>query len=151
MIREATLDDTKWIIHHRKHMLHDIGVKQEIAQEAADFYIPFLEQDWTLLFRYYLIVENDEVVGGCGLSIRQLVPTRFSPSGKNAYIWNMYVEPEYRRKGFGRSLVRHIIELCKLEEIGLIELHASEIGKPLYASEGFENWEGYMALLTLKP
>ncbi len=128
-----------------------MGVREEIAQEAAELYIPYLEKDWTSHFRYFLIEEKGQVIGGCGLSVRQLVPTRYSPSGKNAYVWNMYIEPKYRRKGFGHALVKHIVELCKQENIGLIELHASELGKPLYASEGFENWEEYMALLALKP
>ena len=61
----------------------------------------------------------------------------------------MYIEPDYRRKGFGRELVSHIIELCKQEKIGVIELHASEMGKLLYASDGFENLKDYMALLAV--
>ncbi|MHA1908148.1 MAG: GNAT family N-acetyltransferase [Candidatus Thorarchaeota archaeon] len=150
-IRQATLEDTEWIIHHRKNMLKDMGVRDEIAKEAEELYLPFLENDWTSLFRYFLVEENGEVIGGCGLSTRQLVPTRYSPSGKNAYIWNMYVEPDYRRKGFGRFLLKYIVELCKHEMIGVIELHASELGESLYASEGFENWERYMALAALKP
>ena len=63
----------------------------------------------------------------------------------------MYIEPDFRRKGFGRALVKYVIELCKQEMIGIIELHASELGSSLYASEGFENWERYMALAALKP
>ncbi|MFW9848122.1 MAG: GNAT family N-acetyltransferase [Candidatus Thorarchaeota archaeon] len=149
-IVQASLADTEWIIHHRIHMLRDMGVREEIIQEAAELFLPFLEKDWTLYFRYFLVKDRKNVIGGCGLSIRQLVPTRYSPSGKNAYIWNMYVEPDHRRKGIARALLRFVLDLCRKEMIGIIELHASEAGEALYTSEGFENWGRYMALAILR-
>ncbi len=86
MIHDATLVDTEWIIHHRRHMLRDIGAREDIAQEAENLFVPFLKKDWTSYFRSFHVEEDNRIIGGCGVSVRQLVPNRYSPSGKNAYI-----------------------------------------------------------------
>jgi GNAT superfamily N-acetyltransferase len=101
-------------------------------------------------YRYFLVEENGAIIGGCGLSTFRIPPMAHQKTGIYAYISNMYVEPEYRGKGIGRSLLRKVIETCKKDGIGLILLHASNFGHNLYESMGFESPKGLMHLITGK-
>ncbi|KAA0687991.1 GNAT family N-acetyltransferase [Neorhizobium sp. P12A] len=53
------------------------------------------------------------------------------------YIWTVYVDPAYRRRGISRKLLAMAIE--HLREIGCttVVLHSSDAGEPLYESLGF--------------
>jgi len=56
---------------------------------------------------------------------------------QRAMILNMYVEPEYRRRGIARSLVNEMIRWCRGNGFVHVGLHASEAGRPLYEQLGF--------------
>ncbi len=55
-----------------------------------------------------------------------------------AYIWGVYVEPAWRRKGIARRLVVQAIERLRDEGYSRVYLHASPMGVPLYQSLGFQ-------------
>ena len=46
-----------------------------------------------------VIFDGSRFVGTGGVSFFQVMPTYHNPSGKKAYIMNMYTIPEYRRNG----------------------------------------------------
>ena len=50
----------------------------------------------------------------------------------------MYTEPAVRRHGIAKRLMDEMIEWCRKEGFGSVSLHASEYGRPLYASLGFQ-------------
>ena len=50
----------------------------------------------------------------------------------------MYTEPEYRKRGIARRIMNAILECCRAEGFHSVSLHASEFGRPLYVSMGFE-------------
>jgi GNAT superfamily N-acetyltransferase len=138
-IREATRADGKWILHHRIGMFTDMGLDQDYVQESAKLTEKYLKDDWTKGYRYFLVEENSEIIGGCGISPFRIPPQISQKSGVYAYLSNMFVEHEHRRKGVGKTLLRHVIDVCKSEEIGLLFLHASDDGLHFYESEGFES------------
>ena len=74
----------------------------------------------------YLIFDEHRFAGAGGVSFFQVMPTYHNPSGKKAYIMNMYTSPEYRRKGD-----------C---------LEATTLGRPLYEKYGFINMNNEMEL-----
>jgi GNAT superfamily N-acetyltransferase len=118
-------------------MFRDMGLDHDYIYETARLTEQYLEEGWTKDYRYFLVEENDEVIGGCGMSPFRIPPQVSQKSGVYAYLSNMYVEREHRRKGVGKALLRHVFEICKSEGIGLLFLHASDDGIPLYESEGF--------------
>ena len=71
-----------------------------------------------------------------GLSTRSTTTPRIHPG--RAYILNMYTEPEYRGRGIARRIMQAILNRCCVEGFGLVSLHASAQGRPLYESLGFE-------------
>ncbi|MFX1605496.1 MAG: GNAT family N-acetyltransferase [Promethearchaeota archaeon] len=138
-IREATRYDGKWILHHRIGMFTDMSLDKGYIEETTRLTEEYLEGDWTEGYRYFLVEENDEVIGGCGISPFRVPPQGSQKRGVYAYLTNMFVEHEHRRKGVGKALLKYVIEVCKSEEIGLLFLHASDDGLPLYESEGFSS------------
>jgi GNAT superfamily N-acetyltransferase len=149
MIREATKDDAEWVLHHRLGMFRAMGESKEFIEETSVLTEEYLEGDWTSDYRYFLVEDNDEIIGGCGLSTFRLPPMAHQKTGVYTYLSNMFIEPKYQGKGIGRALLQHVIEICKSENIGLIILHASVQGSYLFKSEGFTS-EHLMHLLTLK-
>ena len=148
-IREATRADSEWILHHRIGMFTDMGESSEYVQESARLTELYLETDWTQDDRYLLVEENGETIGGCEISPFRIPPQVSQKSGIYAYLSNMFVEHRHRRKGVGKTLLTHVIKVCKTEGIGLLFLHASDDGFPLYETEGFKSSKRLMALRTM--
>jgi GNAT superfamily N-acetyltransferase len=71
------------------------------------------------------------------------------PGPWRANILNVYTRPESRRKGLARRLVETALEWCRANGISTVILHASDAGRPLYASMGFQpSTEMRIALAT---
>jgi len=149
-IREATRDDCEWILHHRIGMFTDMGESHDFIQKTARLTEQFLEDDWTKVYRYFLVEENNEVISGCGISVFRVPPQAIQNMGTFAYLSNMFVEPDRRRMGIGRELLNHVIKVCREEGVGLLILHASDDGLPFYESEGFQSLKRLMQLSTIQ-
>jgi len=61
-----------------------------------------------------------------------------TPTGNTAGISLMATPPEHQRKGFGRALLTHVIEDYRGRGVTRFHLGATEAGRTLYASVGFE-------------
>ncbi|HYA68792.1 MAG TPA: GNAT family N-acetyltransferase, partial [Acidimicrobiales bacterium] len=53
------------------------------------------------------------------------------------YIQWMSTDPEWRRGGRSRAVLRALLEWFEASGVGMVELHASTMGEPLYRSAGF--------------
>jgi GNAT superfamily N-acetyltransferase len=145
-IREATRSDAEWILHHRLGIFRESGASEGVLDETNAMTKCYLTLDWTEDFRYFLAEKRGGVVGGCGLSIFRIPPFSGQRTGLMAYLFNMYVEPQERRKGVGSALLKRMIDVCRNEGIHLVMLHAPEIGRSLYRSFGFKKSKGLMHL-----
>jgi GNAT superfamily N-acetyltransferase len=56
-----------------------------------------------------------------------------------AWIGMVLTDPAYRGRGFARRLMQHAIEYCVSRGVEWIKLDATDMGKPLYCSLGFED------------
>ena len=52
-------------------------------------------------------------------------------------LFGLFVKPEYRRRGVARSLVSVAVAAARDAGAGAVQLHASDVGRPLYESIGF--------------
>lgn len=50
----------------------------------------------------------------------------------------MYTEPGARRRGVAKMLMNAMIGWCRAEGFRSVWLHASDAGRPIYQSLGFE-------------
>jgi GNAT superfamily N-acetyltransferase len=56
---------------------------------------------------------------------------------QEAYIVNVYTEPEHRRRGLSRRLMEEVIAWCRANGMTRITLHASRAGRRMYEDLGF--------------
>ena len=94
----------------------------------------------------YLIFEKEEFAGTGGVSFYQVMPTYHNPTGKKAYIMNMYTKPKFRRQGIAYKTLDLLVKAAKSRGITVISLEATDMGRPLYEKYGFVKMEHEMEL-----
>lgn len=94
----------------------------------------------------YLVFDQERFVGAGGISYYQVMPTYHNPSGKKAYVMNMYTNPEYRRQGIAYKTLDLLIRDAKDRNVECISLEATDMGRPLYEKYGFIMLESEMEL-----
>lgn len=95
----------------------------------------------------YLLYDNGKFIGAGGVSFYQVMPTYHNPSGKKAYIMNMYIAPEYRRQGIAFHTLDLLVKDAKKQGALQISLEATNMGRPLYEKYGFVKLEDEMELI----
>lgn len=103
----------------------------------------FLEGDQTTTVAF----DGDKPTGCASISYIEVMPTFSHPTGKRAHIMNVYTRDEYRRQGIARKLVTMLINEAKERGVTEISLDATDMGKPLYITLGFNNSTEYMTKL----
>ena len=88
----------------------------------------------------------DRFAGAGGVSYYRVMPTFHNPSGRCAYIMNMYVRPDYRRRGIATAILDLLVTDARERGAGRIALEATEAGRPLYEKYGFVPALSEMAL-----
>ncbi|MDR2546115.1 MAG: GNAT family N-acetyltransferase [Lachnospiraceae bacterium] len=143
--RKANVNDVNVLVNLRKQQLLDEG---EVFENNIDndLHKYFSENIMNNKFIAWLAIENNEIIATSGLCFYELPPTSRNPSGKIAYITNMFTKNEFRRKGIATKLFEKIIDEIKLLNIKVIRLHTSVHGKELYKEFGFVDSEGFMHL-----
>lgn len=89
-------------------------------------------------FRGWLAVHGSRVVGGGAVVIAAWPSHPYDLECRRATVLNVYVDPDCRRQGIARRLMQTMIEWCRKQGFARVYLHASESGRPLYESMGFE-------------
>lgn len=139
--RLTTLDDLDIIIDHRYLMFAEIGkVDVEMLKKTSAIYAPWLEEFITAGNYIGIFAEYEgEIVAGAGmwLTLGAPLPTLHSSDHRRANIVNVYTHPDHRRKGLARQLVEDLINIAREKEFPVVQLHASDAGRPLYESMGF--------------
>jgi GNAT superfamily N-acetyltransferase len=86
----------------------------------------------------WLMEADGVVVSGVGVFLHRLLPRgRALGLRQEAYVLNVYTEPDHRRRGLSRSLMEELIAWCRAHDLTRITLHASAAGRPLYEQLGF--------------
>lgn len=106
--------------------------------------------------RYYLdniadgshiavVAEIDGTDAGCGaICMTDELPSPDNPTGRCAYLMNIYVKKEFRGRGIDRSIVEWLVEKAREENCGKIWLETTEMAEPLYRNIGFKELPGIM-------
>lgn len=125
------------------NQLSDDVNMNEVEIKTYDYYQKALREDSHVA---YLVFDGGRFVGVGGVSFFQVMPTYRNPSGKKAYIMNMYTDPEYRRKGIAIKTLDMLIKEAKKRGITAISLEATVMGRPLYEKYGFIKMNDEMEL-----
>ena len=133
--RKATLDDlgilteTRIEVLRAANQLRDDVDMSEVKKQSYEYYQNSLENDTHLA---YLIFDDEKFIGTGGASYFQVMPTYHNPSGKKAYIMNMYTKPDYRRQGIAFKTLDLLVADARARGITAISLEATDKGRPLY-------------------
>ncbi|WP_097076173.1 GNAT family N-acetyltransferase [Pseudobutyrivibrio ruminis] len=148
--RVATLNDLDLLTTSRIEVLraaNKLDASTDMAnveKESYNYYKKALEDNTHYAI---LVMENDKFIGAGGVSFYSVMPTYHNPSGKKAYIMNMYTSPDYRRQGIAYKTLDMLVKVSKERGINQISLEATEMGRPLYEKYGFVKMESEMELV----
>lgn len=132
----------KW---RREVILNVFGeeASDELMKSNEDYYRRNVPAGNHLAF----IASYDGRETGCGaVCLTEELPSPDNPSGKCAYLMNIYVKDEFREKGIAHALVTRLIEEAKNRNCEKIYLETTAQGRPVYESLGFHDLPDMMKL-----
>ena len=148
--RKATIDDLDILVNTRitvlraANKLDDNVDMSEVERESRDYYEKaLLDGSHTA----YLVFDDGEFVGAGGVSYFRVMPTYHNPSGRKAYIMNMYTAPDHRRRGIAYNTLDLLVKDAKAQGVAAISLEATDMGRPLYERYGFVKMNDEMELV----
>lgn len=145
----ATIEDIHELVRTRITVLRAANKLSEdvdmsdVERESYEYYKRALVSGEHVA---YLVYDEDIFVGAGGVSFYQVMPTCHNPSGRKAYIMNMYTAPEYRRKGIAYRTLDLLVKEARKQGISQITLEATQAGRPLYEKYGFVKMNDEMEL-----
>lgn len=158
-LRQATIDDLAAVLELRLAMLEELATPDELAAFAdagADrqsivaaneaYTRAHLNRDMEV----WVADAGGELVASAGIIWFDFPPAYRNPTGREAYILNVYTKPAWRRRGIARALMEKLIDLAGESGTGRTWLRASPYGRPLYESLGFGP-HNYMQLHSEPP
>lgn len=106
----------------------------EVEAQSREYYSKAL-QDGS--HTAYLVFNGTRFIAAGGISYYRVMPTYHNPSGRKAYIMNMYTHPDYRRQGIAYHTLELLVMDARVRGIRSISLEATQAGRPLYEKFGF--------------
>ena len=141
--RLEQLVETRVAVLRAANRLDDSEDMAEVARESRDYYMKALSDG---SHTGYLAFDGETFVGAGGVSYYRVMPTFHNPSGWKAYIMNMYVRPDYRRRGIATHMLDLLVADARSRGIDCITLEATDMGRPLYEKYGFAPMKHEMEL-----
>ncbi len=140
-VREICEADLDLICQHREKMFRDAGGSENVLQPMTQHFREWLRprlQDGS--YFGFVFSENAYPVAGIGLMLIDWPPHPSHPTqNKRGYVFNVYVEPAYRRRGLARALMQRAEAAFARRGVQFAVLHATAKGKGLYADMA---WSG---------
>ena len=141
MTRRATVEDAGLITRHRKAMFADMRDAEEaVLDEMTRNFGPWVRRMIAEeKYAGWITSDGERAVGSAGLLILDWAPHFLDPKcDKRGYILNVFVEQEYRGRGIAKALTLECIAEAKRRGVGVVALHASQKGQPVYERLGFK-------------
>lgn len=88
---------------------------------------------------------HDGREAGCGsICLTDELPSPDNPTGRCAYLMNIYVRRGFRKHGVAHDIVRRLVGDAMSRGCGKIYLESTDMAKPLYREIGFHPMENMM-------
>lgn len=146
MIEIHPITDIPLLLEWRKEVIEnvfDMEPDADLMAQNEDFYIRHIKNDTHLAF---VASEDGEDAGCGGVCFTEELPSPDNPSGKCAYLMNIYVRKNFRERGLAHAIVKRLIEEAKKRNCGKIYLETTAVGRPVYESLGFHDLPDMMKL-----
>lgn len=141
IIREANSSENHLIAQHFYQLWLDNNVApNSLSEDWLETTLEFIakaKQD--LFFQSFVAILDNQVIGSTSCQLfAGLYPMLFKPDFRlYGYIWNVYVESDYRRQGIATKLTQKAIDYLNSLNCTHAILHASPQGKSVYKNLGF--------------
>ena len=150
LIRQATPDNVAVIGWHRARMFQDMDlVPDELFESFRTKALDRLSKALASGNYFGWLVSEPEtpekIIAGAGVIIRVVPPFPHRhedgkitiAEGRQGLIVNVFTEPEWRRRGIAKLLMKEIIAWSREQSLDDLVLHASDDGRGLYEQLGF--------------
>lgn len=132
------------LMHWRKEVIENVfGVvpSKELMSANRMYYMKHIADESHIA----IVVEIDDKDVGCGaICLSDELPSPDNPSGRCAYLMNIYVRKEYRGHGVGHSIVCWLVEKARQLGCDKIYLETTDGARSLYKDIGFKELSGFM-------
>ena len=141
--RKLTEKDLDTFISMRITQLREEGATDEmdLSPVLMDYYQRHLANG---TFVSWLALDGDKIIGTSGMSFVEKPPYFGCPTGRIGLLSSMYTNPDYRRKGIARELLRRVVEEARAYGCGTVQITASDMGVLLYSDFGFVKNKNFM-------
>lgn len=141
VIRKARSEDLQAIVDYRILMFQTFITESTDWEAVRAFEITYFEKKMreSQFAAWVAETAGGRIIATAAVSFYETAPKPWNLESKYAFISSMYTEPEYRRQGIGGRLLKEALDFARSEGITHATLHASESGKSLYESFGFED------------
>ena len=141
--RKLTEKDLDTFISMRITQLREEGATDEMDLSPAlmDYYQRHLANG---TFVSWLALNGDKIIGTSGMSFVEKPPYFGCPTGRIGLLSSMYTNPDYRRQGIARELLRRVVEEARTYGCGTVQITASDMGVLLYSDFGFVKNKNFM-------
>lgn len=138
-IRRATPDDAALLAEHRARVWREVG---DWDEEPMARQIPV----WTAWFsraladgryRSWIAEEHGEALASGSLLVYTAIPRPGSDADREGRVQSVYVEPNARRRGIARALMREVVTYARSVPLIRLVLHPSDDARGLYDALGF--------------
>jgi GNAT superfamily N-acetyltransferase len=142
-IRRTDLSDLEALVRLRIALLREIGhitartTEDELAALIEAHRQYFRDNLATGKYVGFAAVAQGRIVGNGGLVFLERPPYNGNLAGSEAYLMNMYTDPEWRQKGVAEGIVNRILPFAKEAGAKRIWLHSEPKAKRIYERAGF--------------
>ncbi len=140
-LRATTLSDLPLLVAHRRRMWEAIGGRTRHELDRADTaYRRWVRSESAggRFFGYVVEEKGGRVAGSGAIWLAPQLPRPGRLSGRRLpYIHSMYTDPAFRARGVASRLVRTMVCWARARGYARIYLHASPMGRSVYARLGF--------------
>ncbi|RUM13913.1 GNAT family N-acetyltransferase [Rhizobium fabae] len=141
-IRMATSAEDEVLVEHYLKIWDSYGTPPEhYRPDAAGWILSFIRsgREERCLTSFFAIVDG-EIAGSVSCQLHQSpFPEIIRPEQRLlGYIWSVYVEDAFRRRGIALALTKKAVDHLKSLGCTTAVIHASDAGEPVYQAAGFE-------------
>ncbi|MFW9853723.1 MAG: GNAT family N-acetyltransferase [Candidatus Thorarchaeota archaeon] len=147
IIRRAGIEDISELVELRVQLFYEMNAipsrkdEQLLRNSLRSFFRTNIPSG---KFLSWVAFSDNLIVASSGLIFLQKPPSPQNPSGREAYVMNMYTRKEWRNQGLAMKLLEKIHDFLKQQQVSLTSLHTTEIARAVYEKMGYSAMDNEM-------
>ena len=145
IFRLARRDEIPQLASLRQQQLQEEGQQPDCSLGPAleSFFQTMMDRGQLV---EYVAEGNGTIIATGAVCFYDFPPSFSNPSGKIAYVTNMYTHPDFRRQGISTKMLELLAQECRLRGVHRSLLISSIWGKSVYEAYGYQpesNWYSF--------